>query len=327
MGFCEDDLHRALLRRRKPKVLFGSLGHDAAVLQRFAGHPVSCVDQCVEGVHWGERASARQVGRKAAARALSDLAATAAEPRALLCALAAPAGRETRWMRGVLDGVRAMGEEHGAELVGGDLSATPGPATISVTALGEYDLPGPPPGRDRAKPGQVVFLSGPCGGSSLGRHLRIQPRTDLGPWLAARGATALMDVSDGLAWDLYRLARASKVRIVLDMEFLRIHPDAEKLADRTGRAAWEHALHDGEDHELIACLPPSKLDRVVREGGVRIRSFPFGPIGRVERGAGLVLRFEGQEEWKDVAWKPEMGGWKHGEDGARPAGAAADRDD
>jgi thiamine-monophosphate kinase len=121
-----------------------------------------------------------------------------------------------------------------------------------------------------------------------------------------------MDVSDGLAWDLYRLARASRVKIVLDMEFLRIHPDAEKLARRTGRAAWDHALHDGEDHELIACLPPSKLDRVVREGGVKRCAFPYGAIGRVERGSGLVLRFVERRGQRDVVWRPSMGGWKHG---------------
>ncbi len=295
MGWNEDDLHRALARGPRPRRLAGSHGHDAAVLRALEGAPVVCVDHCIEGVHFAPGTAARSAGRKAAARALSDLAATAARPRAVLLALRAPADREARWLRGAIAGVRALAREHGADLVGGDLAAAPGPPALSVTALGDLRSRVRPPGRDRARAGQRVLLSGPCGGSLLGRHLRIVPRIAEGRRLHAAGATALMDVSDGLAWDLYRLARASGVRIELDMALVPIHRDARRQAARTGRPAWDHALHDGEDHELIACVPP------------RARA-SAAEIGRVVRGAGLVLCFEDRR----VEWRPAMGGWKHG---------------
>jgi thiamine-monophosphate kinase len=144
-----------------------------------------------------------------------------------------------------------------------------------------------------------VVLTGPTGGSSLGRHLRIEPRVTQGIRLVALGATALMDVSDGLAWDLYRLARASGVRIQLDMSALPVHADARRLARRTGLTPWEHALHDGEDHELIATLPARAAARVPPR---------MLAIGRVVRGAGLELAFDDAR----IEWQPSMGGWKHG---------------
>ena len=91
------------------------------------------------------------------------------------------------------------------------------------------------------------------------------------------------------------------------MEFLRIHRDAVKLGKRTGRAPWDHALHDGEDHELIATLPRGSLDRVEREAMLRLEP-DYGTIGRVVRGSGLVLCFDHRE----VEWDPSMGGFRHG---------------
>jgi len=297
MSWSEDRIHRALLAGPSPVGLAGSRGHDAAVLRRIAGRPVVCVDTCVEGVHFESRVAARRVGRKVCARALSDLAATAARPRAVVLALAAARARSDAWILGAIDGVRALAREHGADLVGGDLSAVDGPTTLAVTAIGEHAARGTPPGRDRARAGQALVLTGPTGGSILGRHLAIAPRIAEGLRLHALGATAIMDVSDGLAWDLYRLARTAGVRIELDMTAVPIHRDALRLARRTGLAPWEHALHDGEDHELVATL----------SGPAALRA-PGVVVGRVVRGAGLELRFADVH----VEWQPAMGGWKHG---------------
>ncbi|MCY2958586.1 MAG: thiamine-phosphate kinase [Planctomycetota bacterium] len=297
MSWSEDRIHRALGAGARPRGLAGSRGHDAAVLARIEGLPVVCVDACIEGVHFTSAVSPRAAGGKACARALSDLAATAARPRAVVLALSVPRQCSEAWILGAIAGVRAMARAHGADLVGGDLAAATGPAQCTVTALGEYAGAGRPPGRDRARAGQAVVLTGPTGGSILGRHLRIAPRIEQGIRLHALGATALMDVSDGLAWDLFRLARASSLRIELDMSAVPIHRDARKLARRTGAAPWEHALHDGEDHELVATMPKLAATRA----GAR-------PIGRVVRGTGLELVFAD----KRVEWSPAMGGWKHG---------------
>lgn len=306
-GWNEERLHRWLRARGPAPGLAGSPGHDAAVLRSLAGRPALCVDTCVEGVHVEVRTPPRSVGRKAAARALSDLAATAATPRGLLAALCAPADRPEAWLRAVLTGIDAEARRHGAALVGGDLCCAPGPAVVTVTALGEVPAGRRAPGRDRARPGQVVALTGPVGGSRMGRHLHIEPRLAAGRWLWERGATALMDISDGLARDLDRLARASRVRV--DLENVPAHRDAARAARRSGRAPQEHALHDGEDHELIAALPASVWAGVEREAR---RGCPgLVRVGRVRRGRGLYLPapagVEPLRRWDGA------GGWLHGE--------------
>ncbi len=308
MSWNEDDIHRALGRAPKPRGLAGSRGHDAAVMHALAGKPAVCVDACVEGIHFELNTEPELVGRKACARALSDLAATAAAPKAVVLAISAPRARTDAWILRVIAGVRALAREHGADLVGGDLGSTTGPTVLTVTALGDFDSKLRPPGRDRARVGQVVFLTGRCGGSILGQHLAIEPRVAAGRWLHRRGATAMMDVSDGLAWDLHRLARASGVRIEIDMQSLPIHADARRLARRTRAQAWEHALHDGEDHELVATLPASALPRVRREARRHVGHGDSAAIGRVVRGMGVSLVFAD----RTIDWVPAMGGWKHG---------------
>lgn len=303
MGWSEDSLHRWLARRAAPRALVGSQHHDAAVLRRLAGRPVLCTDQVLEGVHFERGTPPAKIGRKAADRALSDLAATAAAPRALVLDVAAPHEADETDLRKLISAVDARGEQFGAELVAGDLAATTGPLTLSVTALGEFPARGKPPGRDRARPGDTVVLTGPVGGSLLGRHLRIEPRVAEGAWLHASGARAMMDVSDGLALDLSRIARASGVAITLDA--LPVHRDARRAARTSGRTAEDHALTDGEDHELIATLPRSALARVL--AGAARHCPGLSVIGHVAEGAGLHLALDAHEgPWRDG------GGWLHG---------------
>lgn len=304
MGWSEDRLHRWLNARARPKALAGALGNDAAVLRGLAGRPVACVDQTLEGVHFAPGTPAPQAGRKAAARALSDLAASAATPVGLLLALHAPADALEEWLREGILAVERTGVRHGAELLGGDLCAASGPLALVVTALGV--LPGRrrPPGRDRARPGQRVVVTGAVGGSGLGRHLRFAPRLSEGRWLYELGATALMDVSDGLAWDLFRLARSSGVAI--DLERIPVHPDAERLARGSGHPAEWHALHDGEDHELLATLPAAALQRARAKAPEHCPG--LAEIGAVRRGSGLWLVADGARR----AWSPDEGGWRHG---------------
>jgi thiamine-monophosphate kinase len=266
-----------------------------------------CTDQCVEGVHFERSTPPWSVGRKACARALSDLAATAARPRAVLLALDAPADRRQRWLERAIEGVRDMARSAGADLVGGDLCASTGPVRLAVAAIGSFDAAGRPPGRDRALAGQCVLLTGAVGGSLLGRHLSFEPRIAQGIWLHLRSATALMDVSDGLAWDLHRLARASKVGIELDLDRVPVHADARRLARRTRRAPLDHALHDGEDHELIATAPARSLPAILR--GARKHCPDLVEIGRVVRGSGLWL-VDGRG--KRMRWTHARGGFEHG---------------
>jgi thiamine-monophosphate kinase len=112
-----------------------------------------------------------------------------------------------------------------------------------------------------------------------------------------------MDVSDGLAWDLYRMARASGVGFELELGRVPLHRDARRLARRSGRTALDHALHDGEDHELVATLDARALARA------RAAGLALVEIGRVVRGSGLVLC---AADGRRTRWHARRGGWKHG---------------
>lgn len=275
------------------------------MLAALDGLPVVCCDHVIEGVHVDPGTDGRLLGRKAAGRALSDLAATAARPRAVLCALAAPSSASERRLRRVLEGVRAKAREYGADLVGGDLSSTRGPLTLSVQALGVHPPRRKPPGRDRARAGDLVLVTGPLGGSRARRHLEPMPRFAEAEFLVAAGARVLMDVSDGLALDLARLARASRVRI--DLERVPEHADAVRAARGDGRAARRHALEDGEDHELLATLAPARWRAVAARAA---RRFPaLGVIGTVRSGRGLWLVPAGGGA--ALPWSGR-GGWLHG---------------
>jgi len=305
MSWNEAELLRWLAQRARPAVLSGSQGHDAAVLRRHAGRPVVCCDQVVEGVHAQPGCPGRVLGRKAAGRVLSDLAATAARPFALVLAIAAPPGERASRLRSVIEGVDEKAREHGAELVGGDLTETHGPLSLAVTALGDFSGRRRAPGRDRARPGELVLVSGPLGGSRLGRHLEPRPRFEVAGFLSALGARALMDVSDGLALDLARLAVAARVRI--DLEHVPIHADARLAARASGRSPREHALGDGEDYELLGTLAPGAW-RAARARAAR--RFPaLTVIGRVRVGAGLWLAREDGGVLRPWDWR---GGWIHG---------------
>lgn len=303
-GWTEDGVHRWLAAEPAPDVLVGGALHDAAVLRRADGAPVVCADQCITGVHAPADVDPRILGAKAVLRTASDLAAAAARPVAFTLALRAQEEESEARIRGVIEGARDAARTLGAWLVAGDLACAPGPLGASVTALGSYTGNGPPPSRERAAAGQVVFVSGPLGGSlRSGRHLRITPRIDAGIAAHRAGARALMDVSDGLAWDLFRLARTAGVAIELDLEAVPVHDDAlDDAKAEPSRSALDRALHDGEDHELIATLAPGGPGEVATLDG-------WTAVGRVTRGAGLRLV---DASGGAAPWEPGRGGWTHG---------------
>jgi thiamine-monophosphate kinase len=307
-GWNEAQLHAWLRGRLAPDGAGRQPGtHDAALLEAHPGAPVLCCDRTEEGVHFEPTAEPRRIGWKAAARAISDLAATAATPRALLLSLGAPSQRSDAWMRAVIEGVIEAAESHGARLVGGDLTQIEGRASLVVSAHGSYEpaiANALPPGRDRAQPGQKILLTGPVGGSLLGRHLAIEPRVIEGLALHAAGATAMMDVSDGLAIDAGRIAMASDV--VIELDSIPIHADAHRRSKVTDLGAIHHALYDGEDHELLATLSG--------EAHARLGAILALPIGRVleaspDRPAGVYV---------PASWltQSNLGGEKHGTNGA-----------
>lgn len=309
-GWNELRLHAWLAQRPAPRQLEGSRQHDAAVLGRLGGRPVMCCDQVVLGVHAEHDVDPALFGAKVVLRTLSDLAATAAEPVAVTLAGRFEDERDETWIRAVIEGASDAAERHGAGLVAGDLSGGSGPAGLTATALGRLPGERQPPGRDRGRAGQVLICTGPLGGSRAGRHLRIEPRLRAGRALHELGATALIDVSDGLQLDAERLAQASGLALVLDT--LPVHEDALVAAGGDRSVAQRAALSDGEDHELLATLDAAAAARFLERAG------EFGVpaatrIGTLQETtdlrAGVWLRLDPDHP---ACRPPGLGGYVHG---------------
>ncbi|MFT4166513.1 MAG: thiamine-phosphate kinase [Microlunatus sp.] len=251
-----------------PEVLLGP-GDDAAALA--IDPPVlTSIDVLVEGVHFRRIwSTAADIGRKAVAVNVADIEAMGGRAVAVVIGLSAPADLPLAWALELADGIRAEGERAGVALVGGDVTGARD-ITISVTVLGALD------GRalvrrSGARPGQVVALSGQTGFAAAGiavlqrgfrwpRAVVSAQRVPPVPYgqgrvAAEAGATAMIDVSDGLLADLGHVARASEVTIELDLAAFEIPEVLQDVAAATGRDPHTLVLTGGEDHALAACFP------------------------------------------------------------------------
>jgi thiamine-monophosphate kinase len=268
-------------------------GDDAAVLAAPDGRVVATTDLLVEGRHFRRAwSSAYDVGRKAAAQNLADVVAMGAVPTALLVGLGSPPDLPAAWALEMADGLRDEAAQTGASVVGGDVVRA-SVLTVAVTALG--DLQGREPVlRSGARPGDLVVLAGRTGWAAaglavLGRgfrspkvlveaHRRPEPPYALGPELARRGATAMVDVSDGLLADLGHVADASGVRVALDRAAFPVPEAMTDVARALNADPYDWLLAGGDDHALAATVP----DGTPVPEGVRV-------VGRVEEGEGVVV--------------------------------------
>jgi thiamine-monophosphate kinase len=273
-------------------------GDDAAVLRTSDGRVAASTDVLVEGRHFRrDWSSAEDIGHKAAAANLADIAAMGGTATALLVGLACPADTQTTWLEGVAAGLAEECAPLGAAVVGGDLvAAAPDSAAVvlSVTALG--DLGGRPPVlRSGARPGDVVALAGRLGWSACGlavlrrgftspiaavaAHRRPNPPYAAGPAAAEAGASSMCDVSDGLLADLGHLAADSRVTVDLDRAALEracLEPvgPLQQVGSALGVDPMAWVLTGGEDHALVATFPARA---VLPEGWTAIGSVRSGP--------------------------------------------------
>ncbi len=273
-------------RAAGPEALAVAFGDDmAAVSARHAGL-LWTVDMLMDGVDFVSREHGWEaVGRKAMAVNLSDCAAMGVQPVAALCAVAIDERLAMRDAEALIVAAHEMGLRYGCPIVGGDTNSWKSPTVISISIAAEVPAGQRPVGRSGAQVGDRIWVSGPLGGSILGRHLRFEPRVELGLTLAREIAPhAMIDISDGLALDLWRMLDASGVGACLDAGALEaaIHEDARRLAQRDGHPALEHALHDGEDFELIvAARADIEANRLLGLGLI--------PIGEIVAAGGLQL--------------------------------------
>ncbi|PYO00069.1 MAG: thiamine-phosphate kinase [Candidatus Rokuibacteriota bacterium] len=280
-------LIRALRERaRQSAGVRVGIGDDCAVLESPGGGLLlATTDLLIEDVHFRRRyAEPADIGWKALAVNVSDIASMGGRPRWALVALACPEGTTMDEVEAFYEGVHALGDEHQVAVVGGDTSASPSGWVINITLLGEAT--GRPVLRSGARAGDVVAVTGDLGRSAAGlavlerreaparvsadalaavtaAHLRPRPRVKEGQWLAAAGGvTAMIDLSDGLATDLRHIADESRVGARVDVGQVPIAEATRTVARATKHDAVAWATGGGEDYELLLTCEPSALERL-----------------------------------------------------------------
>jgi thiamine-monophosphate kinase len=258
-------------------------GDDCAVVGRGDVLTLLKTDAVVAGVHFLPEEKAHRVGWKAVARVLSDFAAMGGEPGELLVTLAVGPTVEVAWAGELYEGMSSCLAKHGGVIVGGETTSLPAgaPTMISVAGRGtvrkEHLVT-----RSGGKAGDGIYVTGRLGGSLAGKHLDFQPRLRESHWLVKNHTvTAMMDLSDGLAQDLPRLARMSEVGFELDHQALPLN----ESMDLAG------GLGDGEDYELLFTSP----DEIGKEWDQQFPDLELTRVGRLVAGPGDDL----------------SGGWEH----------------
>jgi len=251
------------------------------------------VDQVLDGVHFDSKVHPpRLIGRKAMNRNLSDCAAMGCLPAAAVTTAALPRGAGIDYARELYMGLRDAADPFGCAIVGGDTGSWEGKLAVTVTILGR-GAGIQPITRGGAKAGDDIYVTGALGGSLLGRHMTFEPRIALARRLADTGrVSAMIDLSDGLSRDLGHICRQSGVGAAIDGAAVPVHADAV-AASRDGRTPLDHALHDGEDYELLVT------------GALDGTGVPLMRVGQVTAGQQIVLLRDGRSD----PLRPQ--GWEH----------------
>ncbi len=281
------------------------LGDDCAVLAPADTALVASTDVSVEGVHF-DRAwlSLEEIGWRATAAALSDLAADGADAAGVLVALTVPASATDDDVASVMAGAGNAAAEVGAKVVGGDLSG--GSAwSLGVTVLGWASVPVT---RAGAMPGDGLWVTGTLGAARAAleawqrgaepdaearrRFARPVPRLHAGRWLARHGAHAMLDLSDGLGADAAHLAAASGVALALDLARVPVAAPAVAEAERLGVPAEQFAAESGEEYELLVALPET-FDAEDARSFQSVVGLTLTRVGEVRAGAGVQATLGG----------------------------------
>ena len=277
------------------------IGDDCAVWQPSGAQLLLTTDVLMEDVDFRvDETTPQLIGRKAMAVNLSDIAAMAGRPLAALVGVALPKSRGFDFARDVHAGLQSLAEEFDVAIIGGDTNTWDGRLVISVTLIGEATERGPVR-RSGAKPGDWLFVTGPLGGSILGHHLTFTPRIREALELHRLvDLHAMIDLSDGLAADLYHLLDESHVGATLLTDAVPISDDAHHMND--GRSPLDHALSDGEDFELLFTVSPDDGRRLLSMPGEKLAT----QIGTIDAAPGCrIQRPNGDIE------QLARGGWEH----------------
>lgn len=286
------------------------IGDDAAVTVP-EGVTATSVDMVVEGVHFRrETSSLRDVGRKALSVALSDLAAMGAAPGEAYVALGIPEDLDEAGCVDLYTGLGEVAAEAGATLAGGDVTSAPA-LVLAVTVVGHAGVAQRLVGRDGARPGHALAVTGELGGAAAGllllerpelrdgvdpgvadaltrRQTNPAPRLAAGAALAAAGAEGLIDLSDGLGADAQQIAAASHVSLRIELDGLPVAAGVAEVAAAAGLDPLDLAAGAGEDYELLAAIPPQRVSEAA--AAVATAGTALTVIGEVSEGEGVELR-------------------------------------
>lgn len=253
-------------------------GDDTAILMCGSEKLLVTVDQLLDGVHFIlSQHGPQNAGGKAMARSLSDIAAMAALPIGSVVTVAMPGGFPRSDAEALYNGLRKAGDKFRCPIVGGDVGVWGGPLAVTVTVFGR------PAGirpilRSGARVGDAVCVTGSFGGAwKSQRHLKFAPRIHEARILASRHELhAMIDVSDGVATDLYHMCKASGAGAEVNADAVPIHSDAKN--DPTGGSPLIAALQDGEDYELLFALPAEQADQLLHDQPLTVRVTKIGAI-------------------------------------------------
>ena len=275
------------------------IGDDCALLPATKGKSLITVDPVIRGKHFDDATPPARVAAKLLRRSLSDIAAMGGTPKHAVVAFAAPADTSVEWVRRFFQSLGRQAVFFGVSIVGGDCTETDTTLGAYLTLTG--DAPKRPLLRSGGGPGDEIFVTGTLGGSLLGRHTRFTPRLEEGRWLAGQSAVhAAIDLSDGLGKDLPSLVPANCAATVYSCN-LPVSSAARKMASKTGRDPIDHAINDGEDHELLFFVAAAAAGQMERRWKRRF-STRLSCIGRLhphqKASAKVVLESGGSADFE-----------------------------
>jgi thiamine-monophosphate kinase len=244
----------------------------------------------VDGTHFDLRkCTIRDVGRKAIACSISDIAAMGCEATVAVVSICFPNHTTERFAKELYKGIWGIADKYDIEIVGGDIISGNSPLCINVTMLGRDDGL-KPIRRSGARVGDMILVTGTLGGSLLGKHLHFEPRLKEGLILNKNFTIhAMIDISDGLTADLNHILEESHVGAVLYEEKIPISEAAVKLAIKTGNTPLYHALSDGEDYELLLTLSRGQAEKIIESS--LFEKGTFRCIGEIVEGKKIQMKF------------------------------------
>jgi thiamine-monophosphate kinase len=249
-------------------------------------------DAVVEGVHFTPDTPPQQIGHKALARGLSDIAAMAGTPGSALVTLALPKEFDPKRVEGIYDGIKTLAQRHGVAIVGGETTTNPERLLLSIALLGTV-AKDKCPLRSGAKAGDAIFVSGELGGSLAARHVEFEPRLVEARWLTDHFSIhSMIDLSDGLAGDLRHILKASQVGAELLSSAIPISRAArlQSKSESSAKPPLLAALTDGEDFELLFTVASREAVPLLDGWKKQFPALPLSCIGRISAGSGLMLR-------------------------------------